>query len=74
MITEILVIGDSERIMSDYSGHYVWWEPDGLRLGIFVTTIGALALAGPARILTLAWNGDIEDSRARRKATQMTGE
>jgi len=67
LIVGILMIGDSERTIRDFYGSHVWWEPNGLRLGIFITIMGTLALAGSTKVLSVAWNKDIQESRQKWK-------
>ena len=74
IIVGILVIGDSERTIHDYNGSYVWWEPDGLRLGIFLTIMGTLALAGSTKVLSVVWDKDIQESRQKWKAEHLPPE
>jgi hypothetical protein len=64
MIVGILVIGGSEHLVVSSTGHYVFWQQAELEWGIFITIIGALALAGSFKIL---WRTLYEDMESRLK-------
>ena len=64
VIVGVLMIGGSEHLVISTFGNYVLWEQDELEWGIFITIIGALALAGSFKIL---WTALYEDMESRLK-------